>query len=191
MYRCLKQNSFIDPEGYELAPLRQADMEQIRLWRNDQMDVLRQNTEISSLQQKTYFQEVIEPTWIQAQPKLILFSFLFQNVCIGYGGLTHIDWEASRAEVSFLVDPWRTQDFTHYQRDFLHFLKLICQVAFAELHLHRLFTETFAFRSEHIKILEHFGFKLEGILKEHIFKGNQRHDSVMHGFLFKEWNHVQ
>jgi RimJ/RimL family protein N-acetyltransferase len=187
MYKCLKKNSFKDHHGYQLVPIREEDIELIRFWRNAQLEVLRQKAVISFEEQQLYFQQVVWPTLIQQYPSQLLFSFLLNLDCIGYGGLTNIDWESSRAEVSFLVNPMRAENAHNYTCDFMHFLALLCQVAFGDLHLHRLFTETFAFRVEHIHILENFGFKREGVLREHVFKRNGWHDSVMHGFLFEEW----
>jgi RimJ/RimL family protein N-acetyltransferase len=187
MYRCLKKNAFNDSDGYQLVVIRNEDIENIRQWRNAQIRVLRQQKMISPEEQQNYFQNTIWPSLIQEHPKQILFSILFQQVCIGYGGLTNIDWESLRAEVSFLVDPLRPENSTIFISDFYHFLNLLCQVAFEDLHLHRLFTETYAFRSIPIKILENFGFQQEGILREHIFKDSQWHDSFMHGLLSKDW----
>ncbi len=189
MYKCLINNWFEDPEGYGITSIRQEDMELIRLWRNAQIDILRQKTVLSLEEQRLYFQKVIYPTFSQEEPKQIIFSFLFYKQCIGYGGLTNIDWGARHAEVSFLVDPLRVEDGLQYKQDFTHFLTLLCQIAFQILSLHRLFTETFAFRTYHMQILEEFGFKQEGILREHVFKRHHWHDSVMHGLLSREWSH--
>lgn len=187
-YKCLTRLSIKDNDGYQLITIRKEDIESIRLWRNNQMEVLRQKSEISAEEQQRYFQNHIFPTFTEDHPKQILFSFLFYNECIGYGGLTNIDWEASRAEVSFLVNPHRLKDGILYSHDFNHFLTLLCEAAFVDVSLHRLYTETFAFRTEHIKILEKFGFKREGVLREHIFKRNEWNDSIMHGLLAREWN---
>ena len=48
--------------------------------------------------------------------------------------------EARRAEVSFLVEPHRVENEAGYASDFTHYLNLLCQAAFKELKLHRLFT---------------------------------------------------
>ncbi len=191
MYQCLGNKDFSDSEGYRIIPIREEDRELIRLWRNAQMNVLRQVKFISASEQQLYFQQVILPSFAQQQPKQILLSFLLNETLIGYGGLTNLDWAARRAEVSFLVEPHRMENKEGYASDFTHFLNLLCQVTFKELKFHRLFTETFAFRKEHIAILENFGFAKEGILREHVFKGNQWVDSIMHGLLAGEWKDAQ
>lgn len=182
-YQCLPIQQFQSPSGYSLIPLRNQDMESIRLWRNEQMDVLRQQAPIKPEEQKQYYNNVIIPSFGDPQPKQILFSFLQNNLCIGYGGLVHIDWVSRRAEISFLVDP---SQLPHYYICFTEFLKLIHQVSFETLQFHRLFTETYSFRTGHIAILEKSGFILEGHLREHIYKDEEWHDSLIHGLLDKD-----
>lgn len=186
-YVCLTKNAYGDHQGYQLAVIREKDTEDIRVWRNAQIDILRQKEPISKEAQKDYYFSAIASSFSQQKPKQMLFSFLFQGDCIGYGGLTSIDWEAKRAEVSFLVNPERINPL-QYAQDFYSFLSLLSFIAFKELKLHRLFTETFAFRKEHQKILEDFGFRKEGILREHVWKHHQWYDSIMHGLLSGEVN---
>lgn len=188
MYKCLKENTFKDDQGYQILPIRHEDIEKIRLWRNAQMDVLRQKTVLTIEAQQFYFQQHVWPTFQQEKPSQILFSFLLNGACIGYGGFTYLDWKNSRSEVSFLVDPKRAEDPFLYPQDFRHFLHLLCQVAFEQLHLHRLLTETFAFRHSTLTVLEECGFKKEGVLREHVYKQGQWVDSIMHGFLSEEWH---
>ena len=166
---------------YALVPLRGQDIFDIKRWRNAQMDILRQNTPLTDEMQKQYFESVIIPSFAEQTPSQILFSFLCDGLCIGYGGLVHISWTSKRAEVSFLVDPQRMEKADLYERDFSAFLQLIKQAAFTELHLHRLFTETFAIRPKHIEVLEKQNFIYEGRMKEHVVINGLFIDSIMHG----------
>lgn len=190
MYQCLAQASFEDSEGYQLIPIRLEDSEKIRLWRNAQMDVLRQKHPLSEQEQQMYFQTAIVPGFKEQYPRQILFSYLYQQTLIGYGGLVYIDWESKRAEVSFLLDSVRAKQEPQYKQDFIHYLALLDRVAFGHLHFHRLFTETFAFRQEHMRILEQAGYQLEGILREHIYKKEHWHDAFFHGKLAREYQHA-
>lgn len=191
MYKRLKNKIFHDENGYLLTPLRHEDMENIRQWRNAQIEMLRQNHPITIAEQEAYFNTVVTPGFLEEKPRQMLFSFLFNDECIGYGGLTNIDWEAMRAEISFLLNPERVIDKKAYSRDFTHFLNLVIEMAFNDLYLHRLFTETFEYRVDHIKTLEHLGFHWEGTMHEHIYKKNQWHNSQIHGLLAKEWVNEQ
>lgn len=182
-YKCLPLERYKGKEEYAIIPIRKQDMESIRQWRNKQLSILRQKEPVSAEEQKDYFEQVIAPSFNQDHPPLILFSVLYQDRCIGYGGLVHIDWQAKKAEVSFLVNP---EHSPYYFSAFTHFLSLIRTVAMESLNMHRLFTETYAFRTEHIAILEQMGFQLEGRLREHIFKEGLWHDALIHGLLDRD-----
>ena len=181
-YICLKKNKYI-MNGYCLLPLREKDIYQIKKWRNEQIKVLRQKSVIDNEEQIKYFTEAVKPTFEQDHPKMILFSFLAGNQCIGYGGLTNIDWTAKRAEISFLLATEFTQDRKIYANDFTVFLRLIKAVAFNDLGFNRLYTETYDIRPVHIAVLEKSGFRLEGRLRRHVLIEGEYQDSLIHGIL--------
>jgi hypothetical protein len=147
-------------ETYSLVPLREEDIFLIKRWRNEQIDILRQKKPLSDDEQTKYYNEVIRPLFKEGEPDQILFSFLQEDTCIGYGGLVHIDWLKREAEVSFLVDMKRAENAQLYRRDFGIYLSLIQLIAFEELQLDRIFTETYAVRPVHVAILEDSGFVL-------------------------------
>lgn len=135
------------------------------------------------MDQENYYRYTVRPTFTQEQPKIILFSFLQQDTCIGYGGFTNIDWESRRFELSFLVDPVIYQDQAQYAVSFSAFITLIKQVAFEDLHFNRIFTETYDIRPNHISILEKNNFRLEGRMRQHVIINQEFVDSLLHGFL--------
>jgi len=139
-------------------------MELIRVWRNAQMRVLRQSRPLSPEDQKRYFRDVVMPTFEQPQPPMLLFTYLLDDHPIGYGGLVHIDWENRRAEISFLLETARSREDAdgEYARLFSCFLALMKRIAFDELGLNRLYTETFDIRPLHVQVLEQNGFRPEG-----------------------------
>lgn len=158
-------------------------IERIRQWRNEQMDVLRQTSVITAQQQQMYYMEHIWPETRAAHPRTILLAYKDQDRLVGYGGLVHVAWEHRRAEVSFLLDTALSAAGDAYSRYFSSFLQLIKRLAFGDLGLHRLFTETYATRDAHIAILESAGFRPEGVLREHVRIGGQGVDSIIHGCL--------
>ncbi|MFA5822194.1 MAG: GNAT family N-acetyltransferase [Thermodesulfovibrionales bacterium] len=177
------KNTVFKLDEHKLLPLRKRDILLIKLWRNEQINFLRQNKLLTDEDQIAYYKKVVEASFIQPQPQIILFSYLFKNHCIGYGGLTNIDWFSKRAELSFLLDTQRVNNKELYDSDFSHFISLMKKVAFDALHLNRIFTETFDIRDWHVSILEKNGFRLEGRMKEHFFIENKFVDSLLHGFL--------
>lgn len=165
---------------YQLVPLRPEDIESIRVWRNAQQDVLRQTEFISEEAQKIYFATLVWPYVGTINPPQVLYSFLDQKKCIGYGGLTHIDWKAKRAELSFLLDPERVADPDMYRKDFLCFLGKLRQEARKTWDLRQIFAETFLFRREHIRVLEEFGFQRVDHLHQRAYKRGEWTDALLH-----------
>lgn len=103
---------------------------------------------------------------------------------VAYGGLVHIGWMDRHAEMSFLTDPAYCS-CSDYSRLLTVFIKLLSQLALNELGLHRLFTETYSWRTEHIELLESVGFCREGVLKEHVLINGEYMDSIMHGLILE------
>lgn len=170
---------------YTFVGLRQRDIQTLRQFRNAQVAVLRQKTPLSVEDQDRWYREVVKPTHRSPEPRFLLVSILdAEGTFIGYGGLTNIDWDHKRGEVSFLVSPERLGDGVLYRKDFLGFLRFLQVWSFDGLGLNKLHTETYAFRELHIRVLEEAGFRQEGRLIDHVRHHqdpNRFMDSVMHG----------
>jgi len=181
-YQCLKAACYAIGK-YSVTSLRYQDIFLVKQWRNDQIRVLRQNKVLSDGDQKNYYANVVEPSFRIKQPSIILFSYLYDKECIGYGGFTNIDWYSRRAEVSFLLNTARVSDPVQYEADFGTFLALLKQVAFGDLEWNRLYTETFDIRLHHTSILERNNFRYEGRMKQHAVVDERFVDSLIHGCL--------
>jgi RimJ/RimL family protein N-acetyltransferase len=181
-YRCLPQEVVTDGT-YALVTVQDAHIESIRQWRNAQIDVLRQAAPILPEQQVAYYAQHIWPALEQPRPANILLSILQGDRLIGYGGLVHMAWEHRRAEVSFLLDSALAAEPVAYGRHFVAYLGLLKRLAFEQLGLHRLTTETYAFRDSTIQVLEQCGFRQEGRLREHVRIGERWVDALVHGCL--------
>jgi len=183
-YRCLKKQKYLSGR-YGIVPLRKKDIQSIKDWRNEQIDILRQKNILTSKEQTDYYNKVIKKSFCKKFPEMIIFSFMLDNDCIGYGGFVNIDWDSRRAEVSFLTKTRRSNNKNMYKKDFHSFLKLIIPLAFNEIVFKKLLTETFDIRPTTLDILEKVGFRLEGRLKNHIRIKNSNVDSILHGY-FRE-----
>lgn len=181
-YLCLPRKT-IGLGDYSLRAIQDSDIENIRCWRNEQMDILRQSAIITADQQNQYYMNHVWPEMATIYPKQILFSYFFKDVHIGYGGLVHIEWEHLRTEISFILEPSLTKDQSIYNQLFSSFLILIQEISFDHLNLERVFTETYAFRDYHISILEANGFQHEGVMRNHVRINNKPVDSIIHGCL--------
>lgn len=187
-YRCLREPTYWN-NNYCITTIRLQDIMLIKKWRNEQIKVLRQNRLLTNKDQENYYRNIIIPSIKSDNPFIILFSYLLRQTCIGYGGLTNIDWNSSRAEISFLLDTELTLNIPRYNECFKIFLDLIKNIAFEQLNLNRLFTETYDLRPHHIVVLEESGFVLEGRLKKHTMIEGRFVDLLIHGFL-KEYYYV-
>ena len=173
--------------NYSIVPIRYKDRLNIMNWRNEQMYHLRQAAPLTIEQQTNYFENVVQKLFTEKNPYQILFSYLKDDKCIGYGGLVHINCEDKNAEMSFLVDTKILGNDILYSDCFQTYLNLIKLVAFGELEFNKLYTETYDLRDNHIKILEENNFILEGRLREHISIDGTYYDSLYHSILKKEY----
>jgi RimJ/RimL family protein N-acetyltransferase len=176
-YRILKKQIFIT-DNFSIVPIRFEDRISIMKWRNEQMFHLRQNKPLTINDQDNYFENTVKSLFIQNQPNQLLFSFLKQDICIGYGGLVHINWIDKNAEISFIMDTILEEKyFEEYWRIYLY---LIQQLAFEELRLHKIFTYAFDLRPHLYPVLEKVGFVEDARLKEHCFFQGKYKDVIIH-----------
>ena len=152
-------------DAVSVRPIRWSDRESIRVWRNQQLEVLRQQDPISTEQQDLYFSQTIKPLMSMTHPSQFLFGIEFDAQLIGYGGLTNVDWDAQRAELSFLVDTKILKTQT-YKEIMLIFIKIISEFARDKFGFNQIFTETYTQRVGHIEILELAGFEHETFLAD-------------------------
>lgn len=89
-YKSLNEQVF-EIDNYKIVPIRYEDRLQIMKWRNEQVYHLRQNKLLSIEDQEKYFMTVVDELFEQERPNQILFSYLEDDICIGYGGLVHIN----------------------------------------------------------------------------------------------------
>ncbi len=167
---------------YSIVPLRYEDRFSIMKWRNEQIYHLRQTRPLTEDDQQRYFDNVVSKLYDNPKPDQILFSYLEKGVCIGYGGLVHINWIDRHAEVSFVMETALESVFfaTHWS----NWLTMIRCVAFDDLCLHKLFTYAFDLRPHLYTMLEANGYKREATLKEHCLFNGEYKDVVLHSL----WN---
>ena len=168
--------------GRSIRPIHLSDAEVIRVWRNSQMGVLRQNEPITRTQQLRYFLNDIQPQFSARVPTQMLYSLVIGDELIGYGGLVHISWPSRRAELSFLSATDRASGPV-YETDFSTFLHLVTAIAVESLQLHKLTTETYANRRQNFSILESFGFRLEGKMSDQEIVEGDFKTSYAHGLV--------
>lgn len=182
-YKCLNQQIFTINE-FGICPLRYKDIQKIRIWRNNQLLILRQKHKISSKEQINYYNTIIKPGFKEQNPSQVLFSFTKNKRVIGYGGLVHINWIDKHAEISFLLDDERSVA-RHFQDDFTNFLYMIEVVAFIHLQMHKIYSYAYDIRKYLYKPLINRKFKEDARLRDHIIINNNYTDVVIHSKLNK------
>ena len=180
-YTCLKQQ--VQHVGdFAMVPLRYEDRFSIMKWRNEQIYHLRQAHPITEEDQQCYFDNVVSKLYDNPKPDQILFSYLENGACIGYGGLVHVNWIDKNAEISFIMDTeLEPEHFSEYWSIYLTMLK---KVAFGDLGLHKIYTYAFDLRPQLYTVLERSGFIREATLKEHCSFNGEYKDVVIHS----AWN---
>ena len=166
-------------DAVAVRPIRWSDRESIREWRNQQIDVLRQQDPISTEQQDQYFSQILEPLMGMTHPSQFLFGIELDAQLIGYGGLTNIDWDAQRAELSFLADT-KILKTPAYKEIMTIFIKIISELAKNRFGLNQIFTETYTQRVDHIEILELAGFEHQTFLADRAVINGESVGSQIH-----------
>lgn len=168
-------------KGFYAVPLQRDDFSEIRIWRNNQIDALRQSSPLSEQDQSEYYTNHVQPQYLTEKPNQALLGLFKGDELVAYGGLVHIDWAAGRGELSLLYHIEYDQAAAAYREDLGVFLDIIKELAFQVLKMNRICAETYIIRPPHIKIMEENGFIPEGRLREHVKIQGCFVDSLMHG----------
>jgi len=176
-YKRLNRQKF-NKGVFSIVPIRYQDRLKIMKWRNEQLYHLRQPRTLTVEEQDNYFNTTIKSLFSQNYPSQILFSYLEKDVCIGYGGLVHINWTHKIGEVSFIMTT--SLEGEKFAFHWSNFLILLEKVVFEELKFRKMSTYAYDLRPHLYPILEDNGYIKEEILKgEHTFEGNPL-DVVIH-----------
>jgi RimJ/RimL family protein N-acetyltransferase len=172
-------NKQVHSEGiYSIVPIRFEDRIEIMNWRNEQIYHLRQSQPLTIQDQDIYFNTIINQLFEAEKPSQLLFSYLENDKCIGYGGLVHINWIDKNTEISFVMNTKLEKDMFKFHWG--TFLQLIEKIAFNELNFHKVFTYAFDLRPHLYEVLESKNYIKEAVLKEHCLMRNNYIDVVIH-----------
>ena len=169
--------------SYALVPVRRADMEPLRRWRNDQRHDLGQDEEIPFAEQVLFWSEMVAPGQATPEPARMLFALLLRERLAGVGELAGIDWFHRRARLEVVLETSRAGRTAICRTETLLAVRLLQRIAFGELGLRRLTATSTPRRRHHQALLEECGFRPEGRLREHLCLDGEWHDLVLHGIL--------
>jgi len=120
----------------KLKPLSILDMESIRRWRNEQIEMLRTPFQLTQKMQEQFYNEVVSNRnsnsryWGMRDGKDIL---------IGMAGIENIQWENRLGEISLLMIPGGMDEFGEKA------LSLILNEGFMNMNLENIFTEVYEY----------------------------------------------
>ena len=182
-YKCVHKSEF-KSGNYKLIPIRDEDKYAIMRWRNEQINVLRQKQPLTKEQQENYFATIIADLFKQEKPGQLLFSFLENDILIGYGGLVHIDWESRNAEISFLTETKRNIDKNQFLSDWCNYLQILKYMVREHLKFIKIYTYSYDLRPLVYDALLKEGFVQEARLKNHVIVDNKLYDVVICSYFF-------
>ena len=176
------REKIIEGSKIYLSQIEHEDIKGIMIWRNNQMNILRQSKPLNMEDQEIWWKSV------SLSKSMRLFSIINNHEeMIGYCGITNINEDCLRGEISFLLNPKIKENSEEYEEIFLEVLKMLLNFGFNELNLNRIFTETYEYRKNHIVTLEKAGLIREGTLREHIFKQGKFYNSVVHSIIMGDY----
>lgn len=160
-----------------LRPIQDSELELMLSWRN--APAVRENMytthEISLAEHLSWWERT------KGSERQRYFMYEFQGQPLGIVGLTDIDRGHRNSSWAFYASP----DAPKGTGSRMELLAL--DYAFNELSLHKLYCEVLAFNTAVIKLHEKFGFKIEGVLRDHYHRQGEFMDIYRLGLLANEW----
>lgn len=179
-YKALSKQIYTDGV-FSIVPIRFEDRYNIMNWRNEQIFHLRQDKPLTTESQDAYFENVISNLFHEEKPSQLLFSFLENGECIGYGGLVHINWIDRNAEISFIMNT--ELENAAFAKNWTQFLKFVEELAFVEINFHKLFVYAFDLRPHLYNVLIQNQYFLDARLKDHCLYNGKYIDVVIYAKL--------
>lgn len=105
-----------------------------------------------------------------------------EGVYIGECGIKTVDFKNSRAEIYIFIG--EQYSGRGYGTDAV---KVLLDFIFNQMNVHKVSLTVFSFNTRAIRCYEKCGFKVEGCLRNEIFKDGKYHDSIAMGILKEEF----
>jgi len=102
---------------------------------------------------------------------------------IGDCGVSSIDWKNSIASVSIFIGSgaYRGKGYG------TEAMKLLISFLFNQVNINKVRLSVYSFNERAIKSYEKCGFKIEGVLRQEIFRNGEYHDIIAMGMLKEEY----
>lgn len=172
-------------ELVRLTPPHADDQEQFALWTHDDDYMRLLDDDPVRPQSSSSFASFSEAT--KNDDFYFHLRTLKEGQLIGFVALFNLKWRNQTAELAIGIGApeFRARG---YGRDAL---SIILNYAFSELCLHRVSLTVMSYNARAIKAYESVGFQQEGIHRQAIRRGDQRHDLILYGILREEWQRLR
>lgn len=166
-----------------LRKLREQDIEQVRIWRMDPgvSQYMLTDPKITPEQQLKWFNS------IKDDPTKKYWIIEFEQKDIGLLSIMNIDtYNKNCLWAFYIVD-------TNLRGKGIG-KNLECNIhdyVFTELNLNKIYGDVLHTNTKVLNIHKHFGYTIEGTLREQVVKNGQYYDMIKIGILKKEWMELQ
>jgi hypothetical protein len=167
-------------EKIELRAVERTDLERMRDWRN--LPELRRNfrefRELNLLNQEQWFAR------ISASPNDFMFVIdrIADHKPIGVAGLVYVHWVLRSADISLYLGDGETYiDGPGGLAE--DAVKTLIRYGFANLNLHKVWTELYSFDERKIELFTRLGFSRDAVLRDNAFEDGRYHDSFIYSLL--------
>ena len=118
----------------------------------------------------------------QGLPLKMRFRIETDNKLIGEFNLSRVRWYNKKAELGIILKKdYRKKGYAKEA------LNLVLEYAFNKMNLHRVEAEVIEYNTASLKLVEKFGFVLEGRLREAKYSGGKYWDILRYGLLKSEF----
>ncbi|TDR57254.1 UDP-4-amino-4,6-dideoxy-N-acetyl-beta-L-altrosamine N-acetyltransferase [Halomonas ventosae] len=165
------------PPATTLRPLQEADLAQLRHWRNhpEVRRYMYTRHEIGEAEHRAWFQRA------QVDPHRHLLLAEREAQPFGFVNIQLEDAEAQRATWGFYLAPYAPRGSGQALG------RAALAHAFGDLGLHKLCGDALAGNERSLRFHERLGFTREAHLRDHHFDGHTYHDVIGFGLLRSEW----
>ncbi len=115
------------------------------------------------------------------------YSFAIENLedekYIGGCGLNSIDWKNSVAVVGIFIG-----DKSYWGKGYgTDAMNVLLKFIFEQMNIHKVKLNVFSYNERAIKSYEKCGFKVEGVVRQEIFRDGRYYDDIIMGLLKEEY----
>ncbi|MFQ5615978.1 MAG: GNAT family N-acetyltransferase [Anaerolineales bacterium] len=111
---------------------------------------------------------------------------LYSDELMGYLQLDGINYRNGHCGIALILAP-DYQDKGYGTEA----TQLGLRYAFNELALHKVIITNFSYNARAIALAEKLGFQRDGVFRDHLLRGGQRHDMYLYSLLRHEWEAIQ